>query len=125
MVAPGGHQEFAAPAEYHGTTQDDYSAADRPTNDDSLEWFAEEASNSDFELTHSTYPKQTLNPGRPRTYNAGYDPKTQRLRVEFREGAIYEYSGVTPEQWYALQQTSSVGKWMNRNLPMYQGVRVN
>lgn len=111
VVAPGGRHEYSTPAEYIKTTQDDYSAADKPTSDSNLEWFAEEGgADSDIPLSFGT---RTMNPGRPRTRVAGYRDGT--LSIEFRDGAIYNYDGITPEQWQEVQRTQSTGKWMARN----------
>jgi hypothetical protein len=99
----------------------DSTASDMNTRDDTLTWEAEKASDSDFPLDHSTYPDQTSDPDRPRTYIAGYDPEGQRLRVGFRDGAVYEYQNFTPEQYDELTSTWSVGKWMNNNLDMRPG----
>jgi hypothetical protein len=99
----------------------DSTAGDMATKDDMLTWEAEKASDDDFPLDHSTYPDQTSDPSRPRTYIAGYDREGQRLRVGFRDGAVYEYGNFTQEQYNELTSTWSVGKWMNNNLDMRPG----
>lgn len=113
-VAPGGHREFTTPSAYQQTTQDDYSAADRPTMDSSLEWFAEEL-NQPESFSQVISRTATINPGRPRTHSAEYDASSQTLRVTFRDG-VYDYAGVTPAQWASLEQErTSTGKWLARN----------
>lgn len=125
-VAPGGQAEFRTPPAYSAPPQDDYSAGDRPALSDSgLEWFAEAGdADSDIPLTLAT---KTMNPPRPRTRAAGYKDGT--LSIEFRDGAVYQYTGITPAQWASLQSdtTQSTGKWMQRNGigGRGSGVRVN
>lgn len=41
---------------------------------------------------------------------AGYDPVTQTLAVEFKNGGIYHYAGVSAQQFQALQHADSFGK---------------
>ena len=120
---PVSRGEFATPAEYIKTTQDDYSAADRPVVSDRLEWFAERPEDDDIALTVA--PTPTSNPARPRTRAAGYDASTSTLRIEFRDGAVYDYHGVSPDMWQAVQRVPSVGKWINRNLAGANYTRVN
>lgn len=126
-VAPGGRHEFATPAEYISTSQDDYSAADRPTNDDSLEWFAEE-DDGQFSATHTQpHPKSqgVARYGRPRTVHLEYDEDHMKLRVSYFSGGTYEYDGVDMEVWQGISTASSTGKWIDANLrPIYDGVKV-
>lgn len=113
VVVPGGRAEFEVPAEYVTSTVDDYTAADRPSFSTGLEWFAEEGEDeSDIPLTFGT---SSLTPGRPRTRVAGYSNGT--LLIEFRDGAVYAYDGISESQWEDLQlkSTTSTGKWMARN----------
>jgi hypothetical protein len=111
-VAPGGQVEYSTPAAYQKTTQDDYSAADRVTRD-TVEWFPDDEPE---EFGQSIAPTYTMNPPRPRTHEAEYDENSQTLRITFREGAIYEYPGVTPDMWVSLErERTSTGKWMARN----------
>jgi hypothetical protein len=114
-VVPGGQAEFATPAAYQNTVQDDYSAADRPSFGQSLEWFAEEPNQPEgfSQVIGSTV---TMNPVRPRTHMAEYDEGSQTLRITYREGASYDYPGVTPAQWQSLMsERTSTGKWLARN----------
>ena len=71
-------------------------------------------------------PTDTSNPARPRTQKAGYDRKTQQLRVMFREGAarggetaIYVYYDVPPNVWRNFKRVRSPGKFINRVLNAY------
>jgi hypothetical protein len=44
---------------------------------------------------------------------AAYDVAARRLEVEFRDGAIYQYLGVSPEIYAALERAPSKGKFLN------------
>lgn len=114
-VAPGGVSEYSTPSEYVKTTQDDYSAADRPSMDITPEWFGN-ANNQPQEFDQIIPKTATMNSKRPRTLVAEYDDNSQTLRVTYREGAVYDYPGVTPAQWADLQsERLSTGKWLSRN----------
>lgn len=115
VVVPGGPQEFQVPPAYQPPPQDDFSGADKPTQDSTLEWFAEDQHQPDS--FDDAIPKTvTMNPPRPRTLVAEYDASRQTLRITYREGAQYDYPGVTPAQWASLQRERySTGKWLARN----------
>jgi KTSC domain len=46
----------------------------------------------------------------------GYDPATQLLEVEFKNGGIYRYENVTPEQHRALVAADSPGKYLRAHI---------
>lgn len=46
--------------------------------------------------------------------SAGYDPQTQQLELEFRNGRIYRYSEVPAGVFDFLLRTSSKGGYVNR-----------
>ncbi len=46
----------------------------------------------------------------------GYDPGTQVLKVEFKKGPIYSYSGVTEGVYQALKDASSKGKFLRSDI---------
>lgn len=49
--------------------------------------------------------------------NAGYDPETQRLEVEFQAtGHVYCYRAVPKEVYDALMAAPSAGKYFNSNI---------
>ncbi len=49
--------------------------------------------------------------------NAGYDPATQRLEVEFfATGNVYIYRNVPQEVFDALMSAPSAGKYFNANI---------
>jgi len=64
-------------------------------------------------------PTPSINPPRPRTVAAGYDPKTQVLRVRFRDGTVYGYGDVPPNVWRNFKRVSSPGRAVNRVLNNY------
>ena len=35
------------------------------------------------------------------------------MQAKFKGGAVYEYQGVTPDQFHALKHSASVGKHLN------------
>lgn len=59
-------------------------------------------------------PTPSINPPRPRTQAAGYDRETKTMTVEFREGAVYEYYDVQPNEWRNFRRVKSPGKAINR-----------
>jgi hypothetical protein len=67
-------------------------------------------------LCTDAIPARTSDPGRPRTLAHGYDLDSNTLRVDFREGAIYYYYGVSPAEHQQYHKSASPGKWLNRRL---------
>jgi hypothetical protein len=61
-------------------------------------------------------PTPSINPPRPRTLAAGYDPKTRTLRVRFRDGTPWQYFDVSPEEWRNFRRVKSPGRYINRVL---------
>ena len=61
-------------------------------------------------------PTPTINPGRPRTLAAGYDERSQALRIKFREGEYYTYYNVPPSVWWKFQRAQSPGRFINSTL---------
>lgn len=59
-------------------------------------------------------PTPSINPPRPRTLAAGYDPDTATMRVRFRDGPVYAYYGVTPREWTNFKRVKSPGRAINR-----------
>lgn len=70
------------------------------------------------------FQTRTINPERPRTVGAGYDPATQTLRLKFRPGAskaspggaVYDYFDVSEKEWMGVQRAISTGIYLNRQL---------
>lgn len=46
--------------------------------------------------------------------SAGYDTAQKVLRVEFDDGAKYDYHGVTPDIYRAFLDAPSQGKYLHR-----------
>lgn len=46
----------------------------------------------------------------------GYDADVQILEVEFRNGSVYQYSGVPPSEHEALMSSDSKGKYLHANI---------
>lgn len=45
--------------------------------------------------------------------SAGYDPASHTLEVEFRNGAVYQYSGVPESMYRGLLSPPSHGTYLN------------
>lgn len=103
---------------------DSYASAEEQT--DPALWAAIEAyKNGDESLLLPYQPTPSINAPRPRTLAAGYDPKTQTLRVKFREGAVYEYHDVPPRVWRNFKRVKSPGRAINRVLNFYEYNRMD
>lgn len=87
----------------------------RPRNSPNAQSREEELANS---LVYA--PTSTINPDRPRTLAASYNPATQTLRITFREGAVYAYYGIPWDIWEGFQSTASPGKYINATLNQYE-----
>lgn len=74
------------------------------------------ALNGDDEELLPYQPTPTINPGRPRTLAAGYDERSQSLRIKFRDGAYYTYYNVPPSVWWKFQRAQSPGRFINTTL---------
>ena len=76
------------------------------------------------EVRISVAPTRSSDPGRPRTRAMGYDYNTDTLRVVFREGAVYDYFGVSTAEWWRMKRSASPGKFINRVLATHDYTRV-
>jgi hypothetical protein len=74
----------------------------------------EMAAEGDDTVLLSYQPTPSINPPRPRTLAAGYDRETGTMRVRFREGALYAYYEVTPQEWRNFRRVKSPGRAINR-----------
>lgn len=45
----------------------------------------------------------------------GYDAQSQAVYVQFHDGSLYAYKGVTEQEFTNLRTASSVGSYLNRN----------
>ena len=48
--------------------------------------------------------------------SVGYDAATKTLEVEFRSGAVYQYSGVDEETFNRFMASPSKGKFLYRSV---------
>lgn len=46
----------------------------------------------------------------------GYDEHSQMLEIEFTNGALYAYSGVTPGEYESFMNADSKGKYLHANI---------
>jgi len=65
------------------------------------------------------WPTRTINPPRPRTLQARYSHKLQRLEVIFRDGTPWHYDEVSPGIWTRFKRVSSPGQYINAVLNGY------
>jgi hypothetical protein len=55
----------------------------------------------------------------------GHDPASGTLRVKFKSGAIYEYSGVSAAKHQAMMASTSKGKHLAEHVyPHHESTRV-
>jgi len=97
----------------------DAYASQEEQQDPELAAAIQAAKNGDDSLLLPYQPTPSINPPRPRTLAAGYDAKSQTLRVRFRDGAIYEYHEVPPRVWRNFKRVKSPGRAINRTLNHY------
>lgn len=83
--------------------------------DAEAEHLAQATDDAGGEVQITKQPMATSNPQDPRTAAGGYDPVTQRLRVEWGDGGTpYYYYDVTPQEAdFFLNQVDSPGKYIN------------
>lgn len=70
------------------------------------------------------FQTRTIDPERPRTVGAGYDPDTQTMRIKFRPGAsaqspggaVYDYYDISQKEYEALFRAISTGRYINNQL---------
>jgi hypothetical protein len=48
--------------------------------------------------------------------SVGYDSMTRTLRIEFKSGAVYEYSAVPESEYQGLMGASSKGSYFHQNI---------
>lgn len=56
----------------------------------------------------------------------GYDPAARKMHIEFKNGAVYEYTGV-PEQFHkTLMNADSQGAFFHKNVkPHFHARKIN
>jgi hypothetical protein len=53
-----------------------------------------------------------------------YNYETQKLLVEFSTEAVYEYQGVTIDDYKLFSESESTGKGFNENIRKYEGTKL-
>lgn len=48
--------------------------------------------------------------------SVGYDPERMLLEVEFRSGAVYQYTAVPASVWMEWKKTGFKGGWFTTNI---------
>jgi len=46
----------------------------------------------------------------------GYEAETNTLEVEFLNGSVYQYAGVSVDEYEAMMNADSKGKYLNANI---------
>lgn len=46
----------------------------------------------------------------------GYDPESKQLYVEYKNGGVYAYQGVTPEHYQTLLNAKSLGSHVVKHI---------
>lgn len=118
-------EQYRAAQTQRGRTRRGIEAAIQ--GDDSILLTQNLRAQSSMTLKHPDRPEGPSNPRRPRAEAAGYDSKSQTVRIRFRvgadsqfpEGAVYEYYGVPRRVWRNLQRSSSPGRYIDRVLDTY------
>lgn len=58
-------------------------------------------------------------------HSIGYDPDTKRLRVKFKDGGLYAYTGVPQSVYDKLMDAQSIGKFMRANvIGVYEAYKI-
>ena len=53
--------------------------------------------------------------------SVGYDPRSETLEVEFKNGGVYRYLEVPEEEWRSLRTAESKGSYLNTHIkPSYR-----
>lgn len=53
--------------------------------------------------------------------SVGYDPRSETLEVEFRNGGVYRYLEVPEDAWRMLRSAESKGSYLNTHIkPAYR-----
>jgi len=78
-----------------------------------------DSTDEDFEVNDSSssmphmLPTISTNPAKPRTVKAGFDYKTFKMIVVFRDGTWWQYNGVPVEMWENFKAAESKGKYLS------------
>lgn len=64
--------------------------------------------------TNTEIPTASTNHDRPRTIAAVYDPDDQVMTLTFRDGTMYNYMGVTQDEWKMFRSSPSKGRLLKK-----------
>lgn len=64
----------------------------------------------------SVIPTSSINPDKPRTVAAGYDPTRMVLTVVFRDGTFYNYYEIDATEWRDFRARVSKGRYIKASL---------
>jgi hypothetical protein len=56
--------------------------------------------------------------------SVGYEPETQTLEIEFKSGAVYQYSGVPPEEFASFMNADSKGSYFHARIKQYPSIKL-
>jgi hypothetical protein len=94
-----------------------YEDRTRTYLDESGNTVVEDYSTPDAPARLTDIPTSSLNVSRPRTVAAGYDESRQIMTVVFRDGTVYNYYEVSPDEWIGFHNSVSKGRpWLNTGL---------
>jgi len=54
----------------------------------------------------------------------GYDKASSKLEIEFKNGAVYQYDGVSKEEYAGLMDAASQGDYFNQNIRIHPCIRI-
>ena len=91
-------------------------------NEDTTYWLdalqESDANDNDFEVDDPSISMPNMltttssNPKKPRTVKAGFDYKTFKMIVVFRDGTWWQYNGVPVQIWEGFKQAVSKGQYL-------------
>lgn len=55
--------------------------------------------------------------------SVGHDPATNTMHVEFNNGGVYEYEGVTTEKHAALMKSGSIGSHLHQHIKPHHNAK--
>lgn len=57
--------------------------------------------------------------------SVGYDSTTRTLEVEFKNGAVYQYAGVSPQKFSAFASAESHGEYLSKKIkPLHKVTKI-
>jgi hypothetical protein len=100
---------------YNPKEIEDYEDKFRSYLDESGNVVQEEYASPEAPAKLIQIPTSSLNAERPRTVAAGYDETRGVMTVVFRDGTVYNYYSVTPDEWLGFYGSLSKGRpWLNK-----------